>query len=85
MIAWNSVVRHLKLAYKLRQTGVYYVLCVFHQEKTPSLVLRPNGRYRCYGCRAGGTIEEFIERIGITIVESVSEDPRQLSLPFFEA
>jgi len=45
--------------------GRVYVLCVFHRERTPSLVIYPkteiwDAHYHCYGCGAEGTHEELI-------------------------
>ncbi len=38
----------------------YYILCVFHQEKTPSLAIRTRRNYfHCYGCGEGGRITEY--------------------------
>ncbi|MCY3873847.1 MAG: DNA primase [Rhodobacteraceae bacterium] len=36
-------------------TGVYWALCPFHQEKTPSFKVDDSrGNYRCFGCRVSG-------------------------------
>jgi hypothetical protein len=45
----------------LKKRGtVYYGLCYFHDEKTPSMAVHPNGMYYCHGCNAkGGDIIAF--------------------------
>ncbi|WP_249011194.1 CHC2 zinc finger domain-containing protein [Conexibacter sp. DBS9H8] len=35
------------------------VRCVFHEERTPSLQLYPDGSWCCFGCGRGGTIVDF--------------------------
>jgi DNA primase len=34
--------------------GITMTLCVFHQERTPSLRIWPSGSFRCYGCGKHG-------------------------------
>lgn len=49
------------------------VLCVFHQEKSPSLSLwRASGRFHCHGCCVGGTFRELAVHLGL--IESGDED-----------
>jgi DNA primase len=39
-------------------------LCPFHSEKTPSFSVREDtGRYKCFGCNAGGDVFTFIQEI----------------------
>ena len=41
---------------------VVRVLCVFHYENTPSLVLwRESQRFLCHGCCRGGGVDELAE------------------------
>lgn len=40
--------------YHERSTGTIYMKCVFHDERTASMVLRPSGSFRCYGCGSKG-------------------------------
>ncbi|MCL1964315.1 MAG: DNA primase, partial [Firmicutes bacterium] len=46
----------------LRQNGRSFKgLCPFHQEKTPSFHVDPDkGLYYCFGCKAGGSVIQFI-------------------------
>lgn len=37
-------------------------LCPFHEEKTPSFVCYPDGRYHCFGCQENGDVIEFLMR-----------------------
>ena len=46
---------------KRRKSGAIYIKCMFHDEKTPSLVYRPwTRRWHCYGCHRHGEIPEGI-------------------------
>ncbi|RAX06760.1 CHC2 zinc finger domain-containing protein [Photorhabdus bodei] len=39
----------------------YVLLCPFHQEKTPSMVLSPEKNlYHCFGCHAGGSVLDWV-------------------------
>jgi hypothetical protein len=43
-----------------KRGSVYYGLCYFHDEKTPSMAVHPSGMYYCHGCNAkGGDIIAF--------------------------
>ncbi|WP_339057758.1 CHC2 zinc finger domain-containing protein [Candidatus Regiella endosymbiont of Tuberolachnus salignus] len=48
--------------HKLRKQGKDYVmLCPFHQEKTPSLVISPvKNLYHCFGCGAAGSVIDWL-------------------------
>jgi hypothetical protein len=55
---WLKILDRLKVktqGLKQRSSGAIYLCCVFHSEKTASMVLRPDGRFQCYGCRARGS------------------------------
>ena len=47
---------------KLEKRGsVYFGLCPFHNEKTPSFYVTPGkNMYYCYGCGAGGDVFHFL-------------------------
>ncbi len=49
----------------LKPVGRNYVgLCPFHKEKTPSFTVSPQKQlYHCFGCKAGGTVVDFIMKI----------------------
>ncbi|MCC8422901.1 CHC2 zinc finger domain-containing protein [Photorhabdus thracensis] len=39
----------------------YVLLCPFHQEKTPSMVITPaKNLYHCFGCDAGGSVLDWV-------------------------
>lgn len=41
-----------------------YICCPFHNEKTASLKLYPDGRgWCCFGCHAGGTVIDFVMKL----------------------
>lgn len=47
-------------------------LCPFHDEKTPSFHVYPDGHYHCFGCGAHGTTLGFLmEMDGLTFPEAV--------------
>ncbi len=60
-------------------------LCPFHEEKTPSFSVNPEGQYfHCFGCGVSGDVLEFLQRHeGKTFMEALSELSQQagLSLP----
>src|SRR3712207_5419676 len=46
--------------------GALKGLCPFHDEKTPSLNIRPSrGTFHCFGCGVGGDVFEFVQRIEV--------------------
>ncbi|HEX9639668.1 MAG TPA: DNA primase [Acidobacteriota bacterium] len=49
----------------LRKRGTRYLgLCPFHREKTPSFSVNPELQlFHCFGCKAGGDVFKFVERI----------------------
>jgi Protein of unknown function (DUF3987)/CHC2 zinc finger/Bifunctional DNA primase/polymerase, N-terminal len=51
---------------KLKRVGkTLKSLCPFHQEKTPSFTISPEGKtYHCFGCGAGGGPVQFLHQIG---------------------
>ncbi len=58
---WDEIVKRFGLTHKRRSTGTIIIRCLFHVEKTPSLVLsKKSGRFKCYGCGKGGDPFEFL-------------------------
>lgn len=53
----------------INASGVIYIFCVFHNEKTPSLAIYPRRtgakygpeapHFHCYGCQLHGTIQQL--------------------------
>ena len=58
---------------QLRKAGGHHIgLCPFHDEKTPSFHVYPDGHYHCFGCSAHGTTLGFLmEMDGLAFVEAV--------------
>lgn len=51
----------------------YWGLCPFHEEKTPSFSVDPeNGLYYCFGCKEGGNVFTFLEKMeGLSFGEAM--------------
>lgn len=51
----------------------YWGLCPFHEEKTPSFsVDAENGLYYCFGCKEGGNVFTFLEKMeGLSFGEAI--------------
>jgi len=48
--------------YKISRHG--YMKCPFHNEKTPSLKIYPEGKgFYCFGCGAGGSVIDFVMKL----------------------
>ena len=58
---------------QLRKAGGHHIgLCPFHDEKTPSFHVYPDGHYHCFGCSAHGTTLGFLMELdGLAFVEAV--------------
>ena len=65
--------------------GRYKGLCPFHKEKTPSFYVDDNrGLFYCFGCKTGGDVFTFLEKIeGITFAEALEKlaEEAGVSLP----
>ncbi|WP_225182072.1 CHC2 zinc finger domain-containing protein [Pectobacterium aroidearum] len=63
------------------------VLCPFHQEKTPSMVISPDKNlYHCFGCDAGGSVIDWVMKTeGLSLPHAVDKLRRELgSVPAAE-
>ena len=60
--------------------------CPFHEEKTPSFHVYPDGaHYHCFGCGVHGSAIDFLmERAGLGFRESLEELSRQTGIPIPE-
>lgn len=60
-----SIVDVVQQYVALRKTGRNWVgLCPFHAEKSGSFNVREEtGRYKCFGCQAGGDVFKFVQEI----------------------
>jgi DNA primase len=61
----TSIVDVVQQAVQLRRVGQNWVgLCPFHAERTPSFTVREStGRYKCFGCNAGGDVFTFVQEV----------------------
>jgi len=47
-----------------------YIVCPFHEEKTPSMRLYEDG-YHCFGCKAHGDVLDFVGKVlGVTMIQA---------------
>lgn len=73
--------------FTIRQSATIDTTCVFHLDKTPSLRIWPNGRFRCYGCREHGHVKDhpelrlLFDQAHFRLLEAAG----QLRLPGFES
>jgi DNA primase len=68
---------------ELKKSGKSYKgRCPFHQEKTPSFYVFPDGkRFKCFGCQAGGDAISFVQRLlGKPFVETVKDLAKELGI-----
>lgn len=69
---------------ELRRQGRNLIgLCPFHQEKTPSFSVHPEGQFfHCFGCGVGGDVFRFVQlREGLTFPEAVRRLARRAGVP----
>ncbi|MHC4955467.1 MAG: DNA primase [Planctomycetota bacterium] len=66
-----------------RSGNSYKGRCPFHEEKTPSFHVYPDGaHYHCFGCgEHGSSIDFLMKRGGLTFRESLEELSRQTGIP----
>ena len=57
----------------LKSTGKNYKgLCPFHNEKTPSFSVSPEGFFYCFGCKESGNSISFVQKyLNLTFVEAI--------------
>lgn len=56
-----------------RITRKVKVLCPFHAERTPSMVIFPTGGFKCYGCPAKGNSVDFLTKMGARFDEAIND------------
>lgn len=70
-VEWKSALDELGISYRQRRiTGAIVALCVFHDEKTPSMYMWPDGNLYCHGCMATDRVEGFVGRMKISIEDT---------------
>ncbi|UEM40421.1 DNA primase [Pectobacterium aquaticum] len=95
----ESELQHLKAAVSLvevvrgqgrkvvKRGKDWVVLCPFHQEKTPSMVISPDKNlYHCFGCDAGGSVLDWVMKTeNLSLPHAVDRLRRELgSVPAAE-
>jgi len=50
---------------KVSTSGAITLLCIFHEERTPSLRIWPDGGFRCFGCGVHGKVEDHEHLAGV--------------------
>lgn len=92
----NQVVEAVKSRLSLREVVSRYValrpagkgrwkgLCPFHHEKTPSFYVDDEkGLFYCFGCKAGGDLIHFVERIeGLDFQEALRRLAEEAGVPY---
>lgn len=92
----NSVVEAVKSRLSLKEVVSRYValrpagkgrwkgLCPFHHEKTPSFYVdEDKGLFYCFGCKAGGDLIQFVERIeGLDFKEALRRLAEEAGVPY---
>ena len=64
-VSLSDIAEGYGLALKRRGKSLV-ALCPFHQEKTPSFTIFPDGHYHCFGCKASGDVIAFVMRTNNT-------------------
>jgi hypothetical protein len=64
-IEWSQVLSKLGIRFQKtnRGIGIYVAKCIFHEEKTPSLVFTNKNFYQCFGCGVSGDMTMFISYV----------------------
>ena len=72
---------------KVSASGAITLLCVFHEERTPSLRIWPDGGFRCFGCGVVGRVEDHpdLQMVFDRVRRDRLEAAGQLRLPFGSA
>lgn len=71
--------KYLKL---LLRGDRHYAVCPFHQDSKPSLLVRRDGSYYCFGCHKKGSVFNFLmEHSSTTFPEAVSEVAQYVGVP----
>lgn len=59
---WLELLEKFGIEY-IQNTDHAKILCVFHEENSPSLAIYFGGNYYCYGCNETGNIINFVMKI----------------------
>ena len=73
-VAWARQIPIAKLLGRETYGRKIFIRCPFHNERSASMVLYPDGTYHCYGCSAHGVNAiDFLMGLGSTFNESIEE------------
>ena len=66
-----------------RKGDRFWGCCPFHQEKTPSFSVKPDGGFfYCFGCHVGGNVFKFVSlQENVKYFEAVAMVAEQLNIP----
>ena len=79
-----DIVRIIGDFVQLKKKGRNWMACCpFHDERTPSFSVNPNGNfYKCFGCGKGGNVFTFLmEHEGLSFPEAVREVAEKSGIP----
>jgi len=63
--------QHVKLA---RKGNLHEGCCPFHNERTPSFKVYPDGNWHCFGCNKNGDVIDFVaEYHGVSIQDAIAQ------------
>lgn len=71
---------------KIEKSGDRYrALCPFHKDSKPSLYIRDDGSFHCFGCHKHGSVFNFLmEQNGVSFQDAVKEVAQFLGVPIPE-
>ena len=78
----------LRLGFPIVQRGSRsWILCPFHQEKSPSLLFYPDGKWRCFGCNEHGDAVAFYAKARNTTPYQAAKELLSMGCPepFFKS
>lgn len=78
----DAVHRYLPNADLRRQGSRWAMSCPFHEDQQPSLMIFPDGGWKCFGCGAGGSVVDFAaELLRLKPLEAAWAVARDFGLP----
>ena len=61
----------------------YVAHCPFHDDKTPSFTVYPDGRYHCFGCGLSGDAIEFTaKQTGMSMIDAARLLADRFNVPY---
>jgi len=94
MDTFSIIKEHISLADVVGQYGVslkpqsgnrYAALCPFHNDKSPSFVIYPDGGFKCFGCGEHGDVVDFVAKIdGLSPIDAAKQLDADYGLGLFD-